>query len=57
MRILNLVLLKLYFAGERAMVVIEAAGSQGTGTFIKVLNKKFILTCTHVVFKVNMYIL
>ncbi|XP_020717724.1 uncharacterized protein LOC101449967 isoform X2 [Ceratitis capitata] len=41
------------FPWERAMVVIEAAGSQGTGTFVKVLNKKFILTCTHVVFKLN----
>lgn len=53
MCISKLVILKLYFAGERAMVVIKAAGCQGTGTFVKVLNKKFILTCTHVVFKVN----
>ncbi|XP_067634240.1 uncharacterized protein [Eurosta solidaginis] len=41
------------FLWERAMVVIEAAGSQGTGTFVKVLNKKFIVTCSHVVFKIN----
>ncbi|XP_054741257.1 uncharacterized protein LOC129246444 isoform X1 [Anastrepha obliqua] len=41
------------FPWERAMVVIEAGGSQGTGTFVKVLNKKFILTCTHVVFKLS----
>lgn len=39
------------FLWERTMVVIEAAGNQGTGTFIQVLNTKFILTCAHVVLK------
>lgn len=38
--------------GERSMVVIEANGNQGTGTFVKVQNKKFIITCSHVVFQV-----
>ncbi|XP_013100228.2 peroxisomal leader peptide-processing protease [Stomoxys calcitrans] len=41
------------FAWERTMVVIEANGNQGTGTFVKVQNKKFIITCSHVVFQVN----
>ncbi|KAM7345536.1 peroxisomal leader peptide-processing protease [Cochliomyia hominivorax] len=41
------------FAWERALVVIEAAGNQGTGTLVRVQNKKFILTCSHVVFQVN----
>ncbi|KAH8283496.1 hypothetical protein KR018_004147 [Drosophila ironensis] len=37
------------FAWERTIVVIESAGQQGTGTFIRVHNKHFILTCAHVV--------
>lgn len=37
------------FAWERTIVVIESAGQQGTGTFIRVHNKRFILTCAHVV--------
>ncbi|KAH8400914.1 hypothetical protein KR009_001795 [Drosophila setifemur] len=37
------------FAWERTIVVIESLGQQGTGTFIKVHNKQFILTCAHVV--------
>uniref|UniRef100_A0A1A9WJX7 Peroxisomal leader peptide-processing protease n=1 Tax=Glossina brevipalpis TaxID=37001 RepID=A0A1A9WJX7_9MUSC len=41
------------FAWERFLVIIEAGGNQGTGTFVKVQNKKFILTCSHVVFQVN----
>uniref|UniRef100_A0A1B0GCB1 Peroxisomal leader peptide-processing protease n=1 Tax=Glossina morsitans morsitans TaxID=37546 RepID=A0A1B0GCB1_GLOMM len=41
------------FAWERSLVIIEAAGKQGTGTFVKVQNKKFILTCSHVVFEVS----
>ncbi|XP_061396453.1 peroxisomal leader peptide-processing protease-like [Musca vetustissima] len=41
------------FAWERSLVVIEANGNQGTGTFVKVQNKKFIITCSHVVFQVN----
>ncbi|TMW42262.1 hypothetical protein DOY81_012657 [Sarcophaga bullata] len=41
------------FAWERTLVVIEANGNQGTGTLVKVQNKKFILTCSHVVFQVN----
>ncbi|KAM8711789.1 hypothetical protein ACLKA7_012318 [Drosophila subpalustris] len=41
------------FAWERTIVVIESSGQQGTGTFIKVHNKRFILTCAHVVGQVN----
>ncbi|KAI8040131.1 uncharacterized protein LOC128254423 [Drosophila gunungcola] len=41
------------FAWERTIVVIESAGQQGTGTFIKVHNKHFILTCAHVVGQSN----
>uniref|UniRef100_A0A1A9V209 Peroxisomal leader peptide-processing protease n=1 Tax=Glossina austeni TaxID=7395 RepID=A0A1A9V209_GLOAU len=41
------------FAWERSLVIIEATGKQGTGTFVKVQKKKFILTCSHVVFEVN----
>ncbi|XP_060655422.1 uncharacterized protein LOC132790755 isoform X1 [Drosophila nasuta] len=37
------------FAWERTIAVIESSGQQGTGTFIKVHNKRFILTCAHVV--------
>ncbi|KAH8301789.1 hypothetical protein KR059_011804 [Drosophila kikkawai] len=37
------------FPWERTIVVIESAGQQGTGTFIRVHNKHFILTCAHVV--------
>lgn len=38
-------------------MVIEANGNQGTGTLVKVQNKKFILTCSHVVFQVAYRIL
>lgn len=41
--------------GERSIVVIESAAHQGTGTYIRVHNKCFILTCAHVVGKVNIY--
>ncbi|EDW60060.1 uncharacterized protein [Drosophila virilis] len=41
------------FAWERTIVVIESAGQQGTGTYIKVHNKRFILTCAHVVGQPN----
>ncbi|XP_030388457.1 uncharacterized protein LOC115634714 [Scaptodrosophila lebanonensis] len=41
------------FAWERTIVVIESSGQQGTGTFIKVHNKRFILTCAHVVGQLN----
>ncbi|XP_017070480.2 uncharacterized protein LOC108107448 [Drosophila eugracilis] len=41
------------FAWERTIVVIESAGQQGTGTFIRVHNKHFILTCAHVVGQSN----
>ncbi|XP_033253189.1 uncharacterized protein LOC117192581 isoform X1 [Drosophila miranda] len=41
------------FAWERTVVVIDSSGQQGTGTFIKVHNKHFILTCAHVVGQPN----
>ncbi|XP_034654289.1 uncharacterized protein LOC117892278 [Drosophila subobscura] len=41
------------FAWERTIVVIDSAGQQGTGTFITVHNKHFILTCAHVVGQPN----
>ncbi|EDW73936.1 uncharacterized protein Dwil_GK21671 [Drosophila willistoni] len=41
------------FPWERTIVVIQSQGQQGTGTFIKVRNKRFILTCGHVVGQVN----
>ncbi|XP_034476830.1 uncharacterized protein LOC117783517 [Drosophila innubila] len=45
------------FAWERTIAVIESSGQQGTGTFIKVHNKRFILTCAHVVGQVNAKVL
>ncbi|KAH8413819.1 hypothetical protein KR222_008839 [Zaprionus bogoriensis] len=45
------------FAWERTIAVIESAGQQGTGTFIKVQNKRFILTCAHVVGRPNSKVL
>uniref|UniRef100_A0A1B0B5E8 Peroxisomal leader peptide-processing protease n=1 Tax=Glossina palpalis gambiensis TaxID=67801 RepID=A0A1B0B5E8_9MUSC len=46
-----------HFAWERFLVIVEAAGKQGSGTFVKVQNKKFILTCSHVVFQVSSKVL
>ncbi|KAH8233120.1 hypothetical protein KR026_004536 [Drosophila bipectinata] len=39
------------FAWERTILVIYTSGQQGTGTFIRVHNKRFILTCAHVIGK------
>ncbi|XP_037940931.1 uncharacterized protein LOC119673897 [Teleopsis dalmanni] len=39
------------FSWERAMVAIVADGNQGTGTFVRVQQKKFILTCSHVLYQ------
>ncbi|TDG47706.1 hypothetical protein AWZ03_005850 [Drosophila navojoa] len=41
------------FSWERSIVVIESASHQGTGTYIRVHDKCFILTCAHVVGKLN----
>ncbi|ALC41910.1 CG3589 [Drosophila busckii] len=41
------------FAWERSIAVIESGGQQGTGTFIKVHNRRFILTCGHVIGQPN----
>lgn len=45
------------FSWERTIAVIESSGQQGTGTFIKVHNKRFILTCAHVVGQLNAKVL
>ncbi|XP_055380045.1 uncharacterized protein LOC129611117 [Condylostylus longicornis] len=34
---------------EKSLVIIFCNGQQGTGTLVKVLNRKFILTCSHVI--------